>query len=257
LGAFFSPVIAEKVTIKLLYFAIAVMSVLNIFIRDYLRIVGLSIMLLAYVQSDARAAGPVARSDILLHIVTQCADPTIQDYCNQCMSPRLEGHCGVSECKKTTEVWAMNDQYLAMRDIKMCGCPASFVHGLALPRSVITGVEDPKKPEEIWQFAWDQAMKKMEPESIALVVNPRGFRSQNQLHIHLLRLSSKAREKLSQNAPIILENLDRVWSSARQSATSKGLNDYGVIVVQTKDQKFMVVTTEYSPEGAFTQWRCD
>jgi len=80
-----------------------------------------------------------------------------------------------------------NDRFTALRDIKMCGCPSDFVHGPALPIYRVTGVEDPLRPEGIWQFAWDVAIQRMKPESIALVVTPRLHRSQNQLHVHLLR----------------------------------------------------------------------
>jgi len=229
----------------------------NNFMKSILNYGAIALLIIGSLILPVQAASPFARSDILLHIVTQCIDPSIQNYCSQCMSPRLEGHCGVTECKKTTDVWASNDQFVAMRDIKMCGCPAHFVHGLALPKSVVTGVEDPKKPEGIWQFAWDEAAKKIEPESIALVVNPQFHRSQNQLHLHMLRLTSKARDHLTHNDPHFVENLDQVWSVASKAASTKGLRDFGVIVIQAQDHPFMIVVTEYSPEAAFTQWRCD
>ena len=116
----------------------------------------------------------IARSDILLHIVSQCVDPSKENYCSNCMLPRREANCGgITECKKTNEVWALNRQYAAIRDIKMCGCPAEFIHGLALPREVITGVEDLNREEGIWQFAWDNGIERIEAQSLALVVNPR------------------------------------------------------------------------------------
>lgn len=203
------------------------------------------------------AANPFVRSDILLDIVTHCIDPSVDNYCGQCMSPRLEGHCGVTECKKTTEVWAVNDQFIAMRDIKMCGCPAEFVHGLVLPKDVVTGVEDPNKPEGIWPFAWKVGITKMDPKTIALVVNPKAHRSQNQLHIHVLRLANHAQDKLAQNTSVVVDQLDHVWAAASELAASKGLTDYGVLVAQTKPHQFMVVVTAFSPEGAFTQWGCN
>ena len=199
----------------------------------------------------------VARSDILLHIVSQCVDPSKANYCSQCMLPRRDANCGVSECKKTNEVWALNTQYAAIRDIKMCGCPAEFVHGLAMPREVVTGVEDPNREEGIWQFAWDVAMQRIEPQSIALAINPKSQRTQNQLHIHLVRLDKNARTHLSQYLPVQVNNLESIWATAANAARAKGLDDYGVLVAQSSSSGYMVVVTPNSPEAAFTIWKCE
>ena len=199
----------------------------------------------------------IARSDILLHIVSQCVDPSKANYCSQCMLPRRDANCGVSECKNTNEVWALNTQYAAIRDIKMCGCPAEFVHGLAMPREVVTGVEDPNREEGIWQFAWDVAMQRIEPQSIALAINPKSQRTQNQLHIHLVRLDKNARTHLSQYLPVQVNNLEGIWATAANAARAKGLDDYGVLVAQSSSSGYMVVVTPNSPEAAFTIWKCE
>jgi len=197
------------------------------------------------------------RSDILLDLVSNCVDPSPKNYCQLCRAPRNDAGCGeVLECKKSTDVWALTDRFTAIRDIKMCGCPSGFVHGLAMPVYPVTGVEDPLRPEGIWQFAWDNALRRIEPESIALVVNPRQHRSQNQLHVHLLRLTSDARRRLEQEAPGHVANLDHVWDTALKIALAKGLDDYGVLVARSEQGDFMIVVTSYSPEGAFTQWSC-
>ena len=44
----------------------------------------------------------------------------------------------------------------------MCGCSKDFIHGLAMPRSEVTGIEDIRRREEIWQFAWDTSKKIIE-----------------------------------------------------------------------------------------------
>ena len=200
----------------------------------------------------------IERSDILLDIVNHCVDPAQANYCTQCRAPRNDAACGAPlECKKSTEVWALNASYTAIRDIKMCGCPASFVHGLALPINTVRGVEDPKRPDGIWQFAWDVAASRIETESLALVVNPQFHRSQNQLHVHLLRLSKDARQQLAKHAPSYVSHLDQVWASAAQSASAKGLTDYGVLVAQRGPKDYLVVVTAESPEDAFTEWRCE
>lgn len=211
----------------------------------------------AIVTSSQVFAITVARSDILLHIVSQCVDPSKSNYCSQCMLPRHDSNCGISECKKTNEVWALNTKYAAIRDIKMCGCPVDFVHGLAMPRAVITGVEDESREEGIWQFAWDVATERIEPDLIALAVNPKSQRTQNQLHVHLVRLDKKARANFSQYAPSYIDNLGHIWATAEKDARSKGLSDYGVLVAQQSPGKYIVVVTPNSPEASFTQWSCN
>ncbi|MFZ4480286.1 MAG: CDP-diacylglycerol diphosphatase [Rhodoferax sp.] len=200
----------------------------------------------------------IERSDILLDIVTHCVNPAPANYCGLCRAPRNDAGCGAGmECRKSTEVWALNDSFTAIRDIKMCGCPAGFVHGLALPIAPVRGVEDPKRPDGIWQFAWDTATQRMEPESIALVVNPQFQRSQNQLHVHLLRLAADVRGRLDKEITANVSDLSQVWDSAARSAASKGLGDYGVLVVRRPQLDYQVVVMAGSPEAAFTQWRCD
>jgi CDP-diacylglycerol pyrophosphatase len=198
------------------------------------------------------------RSDILLDIVSNCVDPARANYCAKCRVPRSDAVCGdVLDCKKSTDVWALTDQYTVIRDIKMCGCPSEFVHGLALPTYPVRGVEDPKRPEGIWQFAWDAAIHRIEPESLALVVNPRLYRSQNQLHVHILRLVPDMRGHLEMESPSYVSSLDSIWATAARLAATKGLEDYGVLVSQRPGGDFMVVVTAFSPENAFTQWHCD
>lgn len=204
------------------------------------------------------AAGSIAKRDILLHIVSQCADPTTSNYCSRCILPQIEANCdGVSGCKKTSEIWALSGQYVAMRDIKMCGCPKEFIHGLTLPRNTVTGVEDTNRPEGIWQFAWDQGAKRIEPELMALVVNPKSQRSQNQLHIHMVRLDDNARKRFSRYLPVYVNDLEHVWSVAANSAASKGLTDYGVLVAKASKGQYLVITDANSPEANFTKWKCN
>ncbi len=200
----------------------------------------------------------IAKSDILLNIVTQCVDTQPARYCSQCVSPRLDAQCGTpNTCQKTTDVWAMNEQYAAIRDIKMCSCPAGFIHGLAMPRYKVTGVEDPNRPEGIWQFAWDVAIDRIEATAIALAVNPQLERSQNQLHVHIVRLDKNARKKFLEYSPNYTKNLDEVWAIAARAAFERNLSDYGVLVAQSAPDQFVVIVSANSPEGAFTTWTCN
>jgi len=196
-------------------------------------------------------------SDILLDIVRHCVDPKLENYCTRCRAPIAEVACTPeTSCKKTTEVWSSNTEYVAIRDIKMCGCPASFVHGLVMPLQVITGVEDPLRPEGIWQYAWDEATLRMEAEAIALVVNPQNFRSQNQLHVHLVRLKPQARAEFKSMATGTSSNLLNVWKIAAELAKKQNLPDYGVLVSTEESGGFKVVVTTVSPGHLFTQYVC-
>jgi CDP-diacylglycerol pyrophosphatase len=196
-------------------------------------------------------------SDILLDIVRHCVDPKLENYCTRCRAPIAEVACTPeTSCKKTTEVWSSNTEYVAIRDIKMCGCPASFVHGLVMPLQVITGVEDPLRPEGIWQYAWDEATLRMEAEAIALVVNPQKFRSQNQLHVHLVRLKPQARAEFKSMATGTSSNLLNVWKIAAELAKQQNLPDYGVLVSTEESGGFKVVVTTVSPGHLFTQYVC-
>ncbi|NBS77152.1 MAG: hypothetical protein EBT28_07005 [Betaproteobacteria bacterium] len=153
-------------------------------------------------------------------------------------------------------LYAMPNSDIAIRDIKMCGCPASFVHGLVMPLQVITGVEDPLRPEGIWQYAWDMATQRMDSDSIALVVNPQNFRSQNQLHVHLVRLKPQARAEFKSMATASSANLLNVWKIAAELAKQQHLPDYGVLVSTEERGGFKVVVTSVSPGHLFTQYVC-
>jgi CDP-diacylglycerol pyrophosphatase len=108
-------------------------------------------------------------------------------------------------CRSTTHVWARSaDRHaIVIRDLKMCQMEAGphdarFVHGLAMPLTRVWGVEDEQlyaAPEQngIWQLAWDAALAQgLREDEIALVANPPTVRSQNQLHIHIVRRNGAA-----------------------------------------------------------------
>jgi CDP-diacylglycerol pyrophosphatase len=197
--------------------------------------------------------------DILWRIVSQCLDASVPGYCTTCASP-IEGTCGDARgCTATIDVWAKAADYVAIRDIKMCGCPTGFVHGLALPRVRVTGIEDARRPAGIWPFAWQTAQSRIADEQqIALVVNPPGLeRTQDQLHVHLLRLIPGARARLAASSPARTPDIDRVWNVAARDATVKGLAAYGVLVMRdAASNDFLVTTQRESPEDQFTVSTC-
>jgi CDP-diacylglycerol pyrophosphatase len=163
----------------------------------------------------------------------------------------------IRECKKNTEVWYENVQFLDIRDINMCGFAKSFIHGLAMPKYEVTGIEDIRRPEEIWQFAWDTSKKIIEPDLIALAVNPKSRRSQNQLHVHLVRIDPKVQNKFNTYSYAYVKNLEHVWETADKLAAKNSLIDYGILVTQATSNQFIVLITPNSPEGEFTIWNCN
>jgi CDP-diacylglycerol pyrophosphatase len=206
--------------------------------------------------SHGGVAGQPSR-DILHRIVARCLDSSLPDYCLWCPAP-LRGQCAMDDdCRRTTEVWAQTDEYVVIRDIKMCGCPANFVHGLAMARTLVAGVEDPKRLAHIWPFAWTVARQRIPDEmEIGLAVNPAHLRSQDYLHVHLVRLRQDARKKLVRLSPLPVERLEEVWNAGARHATGLGLRSYGVIVARSSDGNFLVVADGGSPERKFTQYVC-
>jgi len=195
---------------------------------------------------------------VLWKIVDKCMDPQVADYCTTCLSPRVETRCAANRgCRETTEVWAESPEFVAIRDRKMCGCPDGFVHGLVIPRQRITGVEDPKRPDGIWAFAWNEARRHIPEEpAIALAVNPALARSQNQLHVHIIRLRDNARAAFPSAATAHVQDLSAVWSKASLLARARRLSDYGVLVARDPRGDFLVVVGDTSPEHDYSLERC-
>jgi CDP-diacylglycerol pyrophosphatase len=204
----------------------------------------------------AGAAEPAQNRNALRTIVTRCLDANVPSYCARCPTP-IEGTCNVSSCWNSIDVWAETADFVAMRDRKMCHCPPRFVHGLALSRAIVTGVEDPHRPDGIWAFAWQVALTRISaPAEIVLVVNPPYARTQDELHVHIVRLLRKGRERIATRQPVHIDNLDEVWKAAADHAKRMGSGEYGVAVVRAPDRGYLVVSTHASPEWTFTESTC-
>jgi CDP-diacylglycerol pyrophosphatase len=215
------------------------------------------LMLLVVAQTVSTSVVAAVPSDTLLHIVQACIDPSTRNYCAQCRLPQKSAGClAAPTCRSTVEIWAEDNEFVAMRDIKMCGCPDDFVHGLVLPKATITGVEDPNKPDSIWLFSWRVALSRMSEEGIALVVNPRLRRTQNQLHVHLVRLKPESRLQLRLQTVGEVTELSSVWRIAQQAADARKMADFGVLVFRTSPDNFGVVISSDSLEGLYTQAVC-
>jgi len=216
------------------------------------------VVLFFVVVSAALPAWAGGDRTLLWGIVANCLDTSGAEYCATCRWPRVDSPCPRRDaCRETTEVWAESADFAVLRDAKMCGCPSGFVHGLAIPRARVTGVEDPRRPDGIWAFAWTTARARMgDHPAIALVVNPRAQRSQDQLHVHLLRLRDDARHLIAQRPADRVAGLDQVWKVAAQRAAASGLTDYGVLVTSHQEGGFVVVVEKESPEKLYTEWHC-
>lgn len=218
----------------------------------------LSIAACAAVTNRSTApAKTVSDDDPLWRIVSRCLDPSVRDYCQACNKPLAGSPCVEGRpCANTTEVWEETADYVAMRDMKMCGCPDGFVHGLAMPRARITGIEDPRRPDGIWAFAWNAARQRIgDPRDIALVVNSPRVRSLNQLHVHLLRLRADARAEFTAENSVPVESLADVWHVAAKKAG--GGTDYSILVAAADAGGYVVVIDKQkSPEKRFARATC-
>jgi len=195
--------------------------------------------------------------DVLWQTVSNCLDATSFDYCGTCSVARTDHRCpAADDCGRTLELWTESSHYVSFRDRKMCECPHGFIHGLAVPRAQVTGVEDPRRPSGIWSFAWSAARTRIaDDKEIALYVNPRHARSQDQLHVHLVRLRADARQRLAPLTTTRVTSLDGVWSAAAARAEVLKLEDYGVLVATHPEGGFLVLVDLDSPRG-FTESTC-
>jgi CDP-diacylglycerol pyrophosphatase len=168
-------------------------------------------------------------------------------------------------CRSTTHVWARSadGRFVVIRDLKMCEQPGAandprFVHGLAIPLARVVGVEDQQltaAPEQngIWQLAWDAALAKgLAEDEIALVANPPGNRSQNQLHIHVVRRNGAALPPT-----IELADLSDVWQRAAAAGRDIACRNYGILVHKSGGKFRLLVepgdaNPEINPESRYT-----
>jgi len=214
-----------------------------------------AILLLALTPS-ASAAG---NRNALWRIVEHCLDSTAANYCKTCPTPVEGSTCAQgASCLGTIQVWNRTPDYVAIRDSKACGCPANFVHGLAMPLKPVSGQAEGGRPDGIWEFAWQTAETRIHDSlQIALIVNPPAWQSQDQLHVHILRLRSNARDRLGAKA-VRLPNLASVWSSAKELAKEASLHDrYGVLVLRGTDGGYLLVADTAPLESVYAEGRCN
>jgi CDP-diacylglycerol pyrophosphatase len=205
-----------------------------------------------------------AGAGALWSIVSTCVDHVTHGYCG-CSALALSC-CSDPATPDTDVVWARTREFVAIRDMKMCGCPAGFVAGLALPRTRVTGIEDPRRPDGIWPFAWETARTRIPDErQIGLAINPKDARTENQLHVHLLRLRPDARAWIdSSDTPgpvrtvvISLTSLDAVFTTVVARVGAPRMADTGILVARARAGGWVAVVTDRTSPQAFTinRWR--
>lgn len=201
---------------------------------------------------------PQTKRDLLLGIADKCLDPSTQNYCSTCTIPRTDSTCTAEpQCRTSLEIWSLNSEFTSFRDIKMCGCGPEFIHGLTIPIKPITGVEDPLRPNSIWNYAWNVGATKIPDSEMALVVNPKNKRSQDQLHVHMLRYIPERINEMNAYLAGQINDLNLVWGTAQRYADSKDWKDYGVLVIKSSPSSFSLFVTPFNSEHAFTNYKCN
>jgi len=176
------------------------------------------------------------------------------------------------DCVGSIYKWDQDPQgkFVAIRDIKMCQVRRKvhdphFVHGLLMPFEHVCGIEDNKLYDDsfaylrsMWKVGWEIALNKLPEEEIALVVNPPTIRSEDHLHIHIVRRNGLA---LPPTWVRPLDNLDDVWRQALSFARGKGImdNNYGILVCKSAGQFRLLVeagrpVNQQNPEKKYTQY---
>ncbi|HEV7731945.1 MAG TPA: CDP-diacylglycerol diphosphatase [Candidatus Binatia bacterium] len=217
------------------------------------------LLLAVAVHAGVACAADVA-PDALWQIVATCIDRTDADV-PYCACPAFARSCCSDTATPDADiVWGVTDRFVAIRDMTMCGCGAGFTAGLVIPRTRVTGIEDPARPDAIWPFAWRIARERI-PDAIeiALVINPDDARTQDQMHVHILRLKPDAQDRLeAMTGTVVLDlpDLQRVFSAATERVGAAAIGVHGILVTQRRKGGYRVVLTDATSPQTFTRNHC-
>jgi CDP-diacylglycerol pyrophosphatase len=226
--------------------------------------IGVLTVVLGVLCATQAFAMPATNPDALWEIVGGCIAGRHADYC---ACPAFARSCCDDPHRLDRDVvWARNAAFVAIQDMKACGCAASFVAGLALPRTRVSGIEDPRRPEGIWPFAWQVAKARIRNErEIALVMNPKTMRTQQQMHVHILRLQPGERARLdalpagveTDGAVVLpLASLQAVFAVAIAAVGVDHFGDHGILVARAPTNGFRAVITDRTSPQRFTLNDC-
>lgn len=148
-----------------------------------------------------------------------------------------------------------------------------YVHMDAIPFATVIGDEDPKAWDlkTIWSEAWKTglAFKILDAGHLLLVANPKGMRSQDQLHIHVVRVTDENKARLldpgqdadpgKRVAPAYIDDLSQAWTAAQDNAAALGKKmgidggldsaNFGIAVTFDAERgKYAVIAVPDSPE---------
>ena len=220
---------------------------------------------------------------------TGCCHYVLWEIAANCVEPRpsaawqvpigCEGQLPAPErlCP-TIRLQAAASHVITFNDSKMNRCPGHLVHTLTIPREPVCGDDDPDRftqAEDGFQTAWSVGERLIaEQDRIALVVNSAAQRSQNQLHIHTVRLRPGARQQLESLPvkPRHIDDLAQAWAALQSHAEESGFGGlYGAVVIRDTNAPGWLaaavdghsepdpVTTEdrNAPEQKYSCWACD
>ena len=95
------------------------------------------------------------------------------------------------------------------------------------------------------------------------MLNPPDARTQNQMHVHLLRLRAEVRPWLDGDAPappgvqvIPVQDLDAVFAAVQARVGADHMRDTGVLVARGRRGGWRAVLTDRTSPQAFTLNRC-
>jgi len=214
------------------------------------------------------ATAPGGKTDALWNLISLCINQSESKYC--LCSTMIKTCCNDPDTPDEDVVWSLDKDFLVIRDIRQCGCPKGFVTAITMPRMKVTGIEDPKRPEGIWLFAWDTASRVIPDHGeIGLTINPQGRRSQNQMHVHIQRIKPETRKwfddpamrrQASEKYKLIfidLDDLGGVFKAVGEKVGISRMKDTGVLIVKSTNTGFQaMITFDKSPE-AFVEKFCD
>ena len=234
---------------------------------------------------DATKECPDGCCHYILWEIVSCADPVSLWQAPPGCQSRLPAPAKICPTIKFQD--KSDAHAVVVNDSKMNACAnPEFVHTLTIPRNRVCGVEDPDRLTEAagaWEVAWKAGVRLIpEVENIGLVVNSPLQRTQNQLHIHTVRLKpavpgggESARRRLEAEGPVRVDRLDQVWHAAQIHASAHGRSGgYGIVVMlddsstsAESGSAWLVTSTDgsqgvgaaddRSPEARYTCFRCD
>lgn len=129
------------------------------------------------------------------------------------------------------------EKYMVIRDIRS---KRTRPHYLVIPRRKIVGLESPSMNtvRDIFTFAWNVQVPGIPNDNKTLIVNPKQFRSQDQLHVHIVQTYKKPNGNVT-----TVDHLDNVLKIIRPGE--------GVMIWRSGDHFCVSTESKFSFESRF------